>query len=77
MGWWVYGICFFMKKIYFKVDKIIVVFDGICEFLIKKIYILVDRIIKFFNLIDIKGIKEKSLELLDIILFDRYILFVG
>lgn len=77
LGWWAYGTCFFMKKIYPKADKIIAVSDGIREFLIKKIHISADRIIKLPNPIDIKGIKEKSLELLDITLPDRYILFVG
>lgn len=68
---------FFYEKIYPKADKIIAVSDGIREFLIKKIHISADRIIKLPNPIDIKGIKEKSLELLDITLPDRYILFVG
>lgn len=77
LGWWAYGTCFLMRKFYPKADKIIAVSDGIYEFLVQTINIPLGKIIKLPNPIDVEDIRMKSLKLLDIILPDKYILFVG
>lgn len=77
LGWWARGACLLMKNLYPKANKIIAISDGIYDFLTKKINIPTDKILKLPNPIDLEDIREKSLELLDIKLPDKYILFIG
>ena len=77
LGWWANFTCFLMRTLYPMSHRIIAISNGIYDFLNNEIGIPANKIIKLSNPIDCEDIVQKSKKQLDIILPEKYIVFIG